>query len=75
MIERDTGPSREFHDRWVEAIVSRADGDWLHRYDISGGIDYYMDDRAEVRVTHTAQKVRSAKDSTLTAPPQPRARR
>lgn len=74
VVERDAGPNREFHDRWLEAIVSRSDGDWLHRYDISGGVDYYMDDRAEVRITHTAQRMRSAEKFGQSGPPKPRAR-
>jgi ATP-dependent helicase YprA (DUF1998 family) len=74
VIERDSGPNRAFHDRWVELLVSRTDGEWVHRYDISGGVDYYMDASAEVRVTHTAQRLKSAENTGPVAPPQPRPR-
>jgi ATP-dependent helicase YprA (DUF1998 family) len=74
VTERDTGPNRAFHDRWVEVFVTRNDGDWVHRYDISGGIDYYMDSSAEARITHTAQKVKSSDIVPPAGAPQPRPR-
>jgi ATP-dependent helicase YprA (DUF1998 family) len=76
VTERARGPKRAFHDRWVEVTVSRSGETWLHRYDLSGGVDYYMDETAEVKVTHTCQRI-SALDSVAkpNGPPLVRPRR
>ncbi|MEN3951261.1 DEAD/DEAH box helicase [Iodidimonas sp. SYSU 1G8] len=57
VIERTQGPNREFHDRWIEALLSRDGEEWVHRYDLSSGLDYYLDDGAEATITHTCQRM------------------
>jgi hypothetical protein len=72
--ERGQGPKRAFHDRWVEVTLNQNGEEWLHRYDISGGVDYYMDPRSEVRITHACQRIRTNTAPAPSGPPVPRQR-
>jgi hypothetical protein len=45
------GPRKAFHDREVDITTVSADGcEQLHRYFLTGGIAYLMDERAETRI-------------------------
>ena len=47
------GSAKNFHDRQIDVVTVRADGcDELHRFFLTGGIDYLMDDSAATKVFH-----------------------
>ncbi len=47
------GAGKGFHDREVDIISVSADGcEELHRFFLTGGIDYLMDQNATTRVFH-----------------------
>ena len=47
------GATKSFHDRQIDVVTVSPDGcDELHRYFLTGGIDYLMDENAETKVFH-----------------------
>jgi hypothetical protein len=45
------GTARTFHDREIDVLAVSRDGcDVLHRYFLTGGIDYLMDKRSATKV-------------------------
>ena len=45
------GSGRTFHDREVDITTVSEDGcDMTHRFFLTGGVDYLMDERAETKV-------------------------
>lgn len=45
------GAGKSFHDREVDFVTTTADGcDTTHRYFLTGGVDFLMDERSETRV-------------------------
>ena len=47
------GATKTFHDRQIDVLAVSADGcDELHRFFLTGGIDYLMDENAETKVFH-----------------------
>lgn len=49
------GSSRTFHDRQIDVLTVSADGcDELHRFFLTGGIDFLMDENAETKVFYIA---------------------
>ncbi len=45
------GAAKNFHDRQIDVLTVSADGcDELHRFFLTGGIDYLMDEKAATRV-------------------------
>ena len=52
------GMSKTFHDRQIDVMTVSSDGcDELHRYFLTGGIDYLMDKGAETKVFHISISV------------------
>jgi hypothetical protein len=52
-VVKELGRNRTFHDR--ELLFSTVDGqgcDEVHRYFLTGGIDYLLDDRSDTKVFH-----------------------
>lgn len=47
------GAAKGFHDRQIDVLTVSGDGcDELHRFFLTGGIDYLMDENAETKVFH-----------------------
>lgn len=47
------GAAKSFHDRQIDVLTVSNDGcDELHRFFLTGGIDYLMDENAETKVFH-----------------------
>ncbi len=47
------GSGRTFHDREVDIAIVSADGcEEIHRFFLTGGVDYLMDERTETKVFH-----------------------
>ena len=47
------GSAKDFHGRQIDVVTVSADGcDELHRFFLTGGIDYLMDDSAATKVFH-----------------------
>jgi hypothetical protein len=45
------GTAKTFHDRQIDVLTVSCDGcDELHRYFLTGGLDFLMDDGAETKV-------------------------
>lgn len=45
------GAGKSFHDREVDIVTVSDDGcESLHRYFLTGGVDFLMDERAETRI-------------------------
>ena len=52
------GATKSFHDRQIDVVTVSSDGcDELHRYFLTGGIDYLMDENAETKVFHISMTV------------------
>ena len=50
---KELGRNRAFHDRELSFDCADASGcDVTHRYFLTGGIDYLLDDRSDTKVFH-----------------------
>lgn len=53
LVQENSMPVRNFHDREVDIQVVNGDGtSLLHRYFLTGGIDYLLDSRSATKVFH-----------------------
>ena len=51
---KDAGRNRTFHDRELSFDCADASGcEVTHRYFLTGGIDYLIDERSDTKVFHT----------------------
>lgn len=47
------GSAKSFHDRQIDVLTVSNEGcDEFHRFFLTGGIDYLMDENAETKVFH-----------------------
>lgn len=56
-IVEELGRNRTFHDRELTFETVHASGcDAMHRYFLTGGVDYLLDERGDTKVFHAAVK-------------------
>ena len=56
-IVKELGRSRAFHDRELTFETADAAGcDATHRYFLTGGVDYLLDERSDTKVFHAVTK-------------------
>ena len=54
---KELGRSRAFHDRELTFETADAAGcDATHRYFLTGGVDYLLDERSDTKVFHAVTK-------------------